>query len=279
MALELRPGARHAGAMAPLAPGPLITIGKGSLSVEIAPCAGGRIAQIVRDGTEWLVGYSEQTSAMIAWGSYPMVPWAGRIRRGRFEFQGRDYQLPLNLGDHAIHGVAFGMPWQVDAHARDHAELSLALPDDERWPFGGSCHQHIEVGDNWLRMALSVTAGQRAMPVTIGWHPWLRKPDRIEFSPTKVYPRDEEGIATRPLAPPPPGPWDDCFVNDEPVLVHRAGQSVRLTSDCSHWVVYDETGHATCIEPQSGPTDGLNLEPIRLPAGESIQRWFLWEWL
>ena len=54
---------------------------------------------------------------------------------------------------------------------------------------------------------------------------------------------------------------------------------MRLTSDCSHWVVYDEPAHATCIEPQSGPTDGLNLEPLPLEPGESACRWFLWEWL
>jgi aldose 1-epimerase len=279
MEIDLRPGAPRTGAMAPLAPGPLITIAEGPLSVEIAPTAGGRIAQIVCDGVEWLVGPNDRTSAAIAWGSYPMVPWAGRIRRGRFDFQGRRYQLPLNLGGHTIHGVAFALPWQVDAHSRSHAELSLALPDDERWPFGGTSRQRFEVGENWLRMTLSATAGERAMPATIGWHPWFREPDRIEFSPTGVYPRDEEGIATRPLAEPPPGPWDDCFINEEPVLIHRAGQSLRLTSDCSHWVVYDEIGYATCIEPQSGPPDGLNLAPMRLSPGASVEAWFLLEWL
>jgi aldose 1-epimerase len=278
MELDPRPGAPRSGAMAPIAPGPLITIAKGPLSVEIAPAAGGRIAQIVRDGVEWLVGHDEQASAMIAWGSYPMVPWAGRIRRGRFDFQDRSYQLPLNLGEHAIHGVAFAMPWRVDAHSRNHAELSLALPDDERWPFGGTSRQRFEVGENRLRMTLSVTAGERAMPAAIGWHPWFRKPERIGFSPTLAYPRDEEGIATRPLAQAPPGPWDDCFVNEDPVQIHRCGQSLTLTSDCTHWVVYDETGHATCIEPQSGPPDGFNLEPMRLAPGASIDAWFLFEW-
>lgn len=279
MELDLRPGAPRTGALAPFAPGPRITIAKGLLSVEIAPVAGGRIAQISYDGVEHLVGYGDDTSAMIAWGSYPMAPWAGRIRRGRFDFQGRRHQLPLNLGDHAIHGVAFGLPWQVDAHSPDHAELSLVLPDDERWPFGGVARQRFEVGEHSLRMTLSVTAGARAMPVTIGWHPWFRRPERIEFSPSTAYPRDEEGIATRPLAEPPPGPWDDCFINREPVIVHYAGRRVRLTSDCSHWVVYDEIGYAICIEPQSGPPDAFNLGPTRLAPGASIAAWFLLEWL
>lgn len=262
-----------------LAPGPLIRIGSGPLSVEIAPAAGGRIAQVTYAGIEQLVGHGAGRTTSMMWGSFPMVPWAGRIRHGRFAFQGVRHQLPINLDDHAAHGVAFEMPWRVDAHSSVRAELSLALPDDARWPFGGTSRQCFEVGENWLRMRLSATAGAQAMPFTIGWHPWFRKPDRIDFSPAKAYPRDAEGIATLPLVAPPAGPWDDCFVNRDPVVLHRAGQTLRLTSDCHHWVVYDEPAHGACVEPQSGPPDGLNLSPGYLAPGASKSVWFLLEWL
>jgi aldose 1-epimerase len=86
-------------------------------------------------------------------------------------------------------------------------------------------------------------------------------------------------MARLPLAEPPPGPWDDCFINEQPVAMHRHGQSVRLTSDCNHWVVYDETHHATCVEPQSGPPDAFNLAPsLRLAARASMSTWFLMDW-
>ncbi|MEL1265453.1 aldose epimerase [Pseudoxanthomonas putridarboris] len=261
-----------------MAPGPLTTIAHGDLSVDIAPQAGGRIAQIRHRGVEQLIGPHDGTPAMIAWGSYPMVPWAGRLRHGRFSFGGRDYRLPLNHGEHAIHGVAFGLPWQVDAHAQDRAELSLPLPQDRRWPFGGVARQAIHVQAQRLEMRLSLQAGTQAMPAVIGWHPWFRKPDRIEFSPTRFYPRDPHGIATLPLTVPPPGPWDDCFINEADVVVHRAGQRLRLTSNCVHWVVFDEAAHATCIEPQSGPPDAFNLEPTLLLPGETLEAWFLIEW-
>src|SRR4249920_3708128 len=98
------------GAADRLAPSALIRLRCGSLAVDVASAAGGRIAQIVRDEVAWLVGYSEGNAAMIAWGCYPMLPWAGRIRRGQFEFEGRAWQLPLNFGEHAIHGVGFALP-------------------------------------------------------------------------------------------------------------------------------------------------------------------------
>lgn len=265
-------------ALEPLAPGEVIRIAHGALSVEIAPAAGGRIAQIARGGLEWLVGYSAANPSMIGWGSYPMLPWAGRIRHGAFDFEGRRFRLAPNLGAHAIHGVAFALPWRVDARTARHVELSVQLPEDERWPFGGLARQRIEVARDALRLHLSVAAGARAMPAVIGWHPWLHKPERVGFAPSKVYPRDAEGIATLPLADPRPGPCDDCFLNDRPVLVQRAGQVLRLSSDCTHWAVYDEPAHATCIEPQSGPPDAFNLVPSALAPGASRGAWFLWEW-
>ncbi|WP_266183721.1 aldose 1-epimerase [Dyella humicola] len=269
----------HDDALSPLAPGPLVRIASGALAVDIAPTAGGRLAQITFEGVPWLVGHDSQNPAMIAWGSYPMLPWAGRIRHGQFHFLGQRYRLPLNLGGHAIHGVGFGMPWQVDEQAASHVSLSLQLPEDERWPFGGTAQQRIEIGESRLRLTLTITAGAHPMPATIGWHPWFRKPERLDFEPSRIYPRDAEGIASLPLAAPPPGPWDDCFLNDKPVRLHRDGQSVRLSSDCRHWVVYDETAHATCAEPQSGPPDAFNLAPAQyLTPGSSISAWFLMEW-
>lgn len=266
-------------ATAPLAPGELIPLQCGKLSVEVAPHAGGRIARIRFDGIEQLAGHGEPDDAAIAWGCYPMAPWAGRIRRGRFDFDGREHQLPINLGEHAIHGVAFVLPWHVDARSSQQLELSLPLPEDERWPFGGTCRQRLLLGERELRLELSVSAGERAMPVSFGWHPWFRKPERMEFSPQCMYPRDGEGIAVLPPVEGPPGPWDDCFINDAPVTLHRAGQSLRLTSDCTHWVVFDQPAHATCVEPQTGPPDAFNLAPRVLDAGQTSTAWYRMEWL
>ena len=268
----------HDPATARLDPGPLLTLSNGAMSVDVAPQAGGRIAQIRVDGVEQLAGFADDNASMLAWGSYPMVPWAGRVRHGGFAFEGESHRLPINLGAHAIHGVGLGMPWGGGGQSPHHVELSLALPDDVRWPFGGIARQRIEVEARSVRMSMSATAGPRAMPAELGWHPWFLKPDRLEFTPSAWYPRDEDGMATRPLAPSPPGPWDDCFLNEAPVVLHRGGQRVTLTSDCTHWVVYDMPAHATCVEPQSGPPDAFNLEPRVLAPGETLERWFHLAW-
>jgi aldose 1-epimerase len=255
----------------PMPPGPLLTLADGALSVDIAPQAGGRIAQIRCDGHEQLVGYGEHGSeAAIAWGSYPMIPWCGRIRDGRFGFDGVQYQLPSNLGAHAIHGVGFLMPWQVVGQGPEHVVMELQLPRDRRWPFGGLARQRIQVRGRSVLQELSLAAQDQALPFSLGWHPWFRKPEVLEFSPRAMYPRDADGMTLLPPGDVPPGPWDDCFVNHAPVSLRRGGQRLSLRSDCSDWVVYDQTAHATCVEPQTAMPDVFNLAPERrLEAGQT----------
>jgi len=89
-----------------------------------------------------------------------------------------------------------------------------------------------------------------------------------------MYRRDDDGIAVADLVLVPPGPWDDCFVNDEPVELMLDGLRLRLSSSCRDWVLYDERAHATCIEPQTGPPDAFTIAPRVLPPGGSLRAWF-----
>lgn len=253
-----------------------ITIGRGAVAVTVDPRAGGRIAQITVAETDLLVGAGEgpPPHGPLGWGAYPMVPWAGRIRDGRCRVGGRIVDLPRTLGQHAIHGVGFTSVWDVAEAGVDRVRLTLALPSDLRWPFGGTARQTISVDTDGVLLELDVTAGDRAFPASIGWHPWFRKPTSIGFEPTAMYRRDAAGIAVDELVDVPPGPWDDCFVNDRPILLTIDGRRIELTSDCTDWVVYDERSYATCVEPQTGPPDAANTRPHLLGPGETLGAWF-----
>lgn len=262
-----------------------VLLRSGSTVVTVAVAAGGRIARIVAEGEELLIEPQADPTS-IEWGVYPMAPWAGRIRHGRFQFLGTDHQLVLNRQDgpdsdpdrrHAMHGTVYSRPWIVDELNVDSISLSCpvdvtllpgAEPSDVQvqasWPFPGTARHTIRVEDRTVRCELSVHPSAGPMPIEIGWHPWFRKPTHVEFSPEAMYRRDEIGLPTGELVAPSEGPWDDCFVNAEPVRLHydrAAAPTVTVTSDCDHWVVFDERAHATCVEPQSGPPDAVNLRP------------------
>lgn len=252
----------------------LPAIAAGGLRVDLDPEAGGRIAQITVAGTPLLVGRDDVGGNPLAWGAYPMVPWAGRIRDGRFEFRGTTYELPRNHDGHAMHGVGFTSAWTVTGRAPSRIELQLDLPNDERWPFGGGVRQTFEVDEHGLTCTMSVHADAQAFPASFGWHPWFRKPSRLDFTPTAMYRRDAHHIAVDQLVDVPPGPWDDCFVNTAPVGLVVDGVELTVTSHCTDWVVYDQPPHATCVEPQTGPPDAFTIRPEVVEPGGSTDASF-----
>lgn len=215
------------------------------------------------------------------WGSYPMVPWAGRVRGGRFHFDGTDYQLPINFEAHAIHGTGFEQSWDV---TRDDA-FTCALACRLEWVLGGTSEQLFELTEDSLTCTLAVRADDQPMPASIGWHPWFVKPDKVDLQFARMYLRDDEYITDGRVAePPPPPPWDDCFAG--PLVAPRLwinGLDVSITSDCEFWVVYDMPEHATCVEPQTATPDAFNRPfdlggAVRLEPGEELRRSMTISW-
>lgn len=253
------------------------------IALDVDAADGGRLAQLRVDGRPLLIGADEVPDDLLradgsvpatAWACYPMVPWAGRIRRGRFSFRGTDHRLPVNFGAHAIHGVGFDSVWEVTEQTDDLVRMELELPTGERWPFGGHVVQDVALEGAAVVLTMRVTAVDRAFPVSFGWHPWFRKPTRLDFHPARMFRRDDDGIAVDELVEVPPGPWDDCFTNTLPVGLTIDGVDLQLSSDCTCWVVYDERAHATCVEPQTDPPDAVTIAPRVLEPGESHAAWF-----
>src|SRR5829696_9768717 len=98
----------------------MLVLEAGDARATVDEEAGGRLASLVVDGHELLVTTGHLPGPLY-WGCYPMAPWAGRVRRGRFTFQGREHRLPINMAPHAIHGTTFTRPWARD----DDHQLSI----------------------------------------------------------------------------------------------------------------------------------------------------------
>ena len=231
----------------------------GAARAVVDPEAGGRIAVLEVAGHSLLVPRRDDP---LAWGCYPMAPFAGRVRRGRFRFGDVDYTLPINLAPHAIHGTTFDRSW----HAVDEGRLQIDLGPD--WPFEGSAVQQIALEEDRLRLRLEVRSAENPFPASLGWHPWFVRElagvrAELSFEAAEMYERDADGIPTGQRITPPAGPWDDCFtrVVDAPRVRWPGVIEIAVVSSVDHWVVYDEPSHALCIEPQTGPPDALNLAP------------------
>ncbi len=258
--------------------GPDLVLEAGDARAVVRPGDGGRLGSLVVAGRELLVTVSPD--GPVYWGSYPMAPWAGRIRHGRFAFDGVPHQLPITMPPHAIHGVVYDRPWVVTG------EGEIAIDLDERWPFRGRVAQRFALDADGLEVAMTLDAAE-AMPVTMGWHPWFRRvlepdaaPVRLAFAAGSMLVRDAEGLPTGERVPPSAGPWDDAFtdVAAPPVLEWPGQLRLEISSTCAWWVVYSQPESAICVEPQSGPPDAANLAPEVVVPGVSLTHTMRWEW-
>jgi aldose 1-epimerase len=266
-----------------------VVLHSGEATAMLHPAAGGRIGQIEVAGQRLLVDVPATDAHPTSWGSFPMAPWVGRIRRGQFEFDGTQHQLELNHVDgdggtartHSIHGTVFTRSWTIDEQSDTTIAMSCRLAGALDWPFGGSAHQHVELRADRLRCELWLDADDDVFPAEIGWHPWFRKPDRLDITPTAMYRRDEFGLPTGELVEPSAGPWDDCFVNVDAVRLtydRVAAPTVTVAADCDHWVIFDEPTEATCVEPQSGPPDAFNLGAHLVTPSNPLRRTMTIAW-
>lgn len=246
-------------------------LGADGVVVTVEPAAGGRIASLQVLGHELLVASADVGGDPTLWGCYPMVPWAGRVRDGRFRFRDTTHQLPVDAPPHALHGVGHRNPWTVTG------PQSLRLDLDGLWPFGGTVTQELALTPAALQVAMTVTAADEAMPVMAGWHPCFRRrldhgdPAVLDVAATALWERDGTGIPTGRLVPVPPGPWDDAFAGlEEPGITWPGAVAVTLRSTAPVWVVYDQDLRLVCIEPQTDAPDAFNRGPTVLEPGDRL---------
>lgn len=257
--------------------------GPSTLSIDLA--AGGRLASLRIHELE-LFEQRTLKNHPFGWGSYPMVPWAGRLRGGSFTFDGISYNVPANMDAHAIHGTCFDAPWEHLSGSDDWAMIGRRL--DSVWPFGGSVTQLIHLGPDSLTQTMTLVAGDRDMPAVIGWHPWFRRRLArgsalelvVDMKHARQWLRDDDYIPSGKSAAPGPRPWDDCFDGVSGARLQWPGAlRIDMVHDCENTVIFDPP-HAICVEPQSGRPDEFNLDPdaCRLAAGDVLERTVTWRW-
>ncbi|MEU7010611.1 aldose 1-epimerase [Streptomyces sp. NPDC046332] len=236
----------------------------GDAELTINPDNGCRIESLRIGGTE-LLRQGER------YGCFPMVPWCGRIELGQFRNGGVKHQMPLNSPPHAIHGTGRDSVWKPARTADDggrSAAFTYELGDP--WPYAGRVTQTFDLTEEGLTLQLGVETLADSFPAQAGWHPWFNRsldggaPVRIDFTADWQEERGEDHLPTGRRIGLTPGPWDDCFGMSGGVdvtLTWPEQLELKVTSRSEWVVIYDEQEAAVCVEPQSGPPNGLNTLP------------------
>ncbi|MET8504197.1 aldose 1-epimerase [Streptomyces sp. NPDC004787] len=220
-------------------------------------------------------------------GCFVMAPWAGRTGYGRFRDGATVHQLPVSghAAPHSLHGTVRDAAWKTAYVTGATAAFTTEL--GEPWPYAGKVTQVVELGEDELTLRLGIETAGESFPAQAGWHPWFRRsldggPEvELDFHPAWQEERGEDHLPTGRRIDPLPRPWDDCFGMPDGVdvtLTWPGAVELRITSDARWAVVYDEPADAICVEPQSGPPNGLNTLPRLVTPIDPLEVTTTWSW-
>ena len=150
----------------------------GELEVRLLPAIGGCIARFDRVTGDRRQPLLRGTDAAIAdvgdAACFPLVPFANRIRDGRFTCEGRGVTLTPNMAGDAspLHGQGWRAVWQVREAGDDHATLTFRHAAGE-WPWEYEAINRISLDEHGLSLALSCrNLSAMRMPCGLGYHPY-----------------------------------------------------------------------------------------------------------
>ena len=282
----------------------LITLSAGDTRALVAPGIGANCVAFESDGRpiiEPVPSLDELRAAPSRGGCPILFPFPGRVAGGRYRFDGRDYQLPLNAPAEAthLHGFAPRARWRVASQDAatcvcvvDHSLLTEADARGYPWPFALAVRWSVAPGR--LRADVRVeNPGSGDLPFGFGLHPYLvAAPDAVVQVPAS----EQWPIAGNVMAGPPgpttgSWPWASLEPGASLLLTGLPTGTVEATvGDCAVRFPGDRFGEvvvyrppdraAVCVEPWTSVAGAANLlEPgaphglLRLPPGAAWQAW------
>jgi aldose 1-epimerase len=270
----------------------VVALVAGQARVGVDAATGGALTAFTFAGIDILRPTPAGSRDVRAHASYPLIPYSNRIALARLAFDGSDYELARNFGDHphAIHGVGWQRPWALAAHEATHALLTFEHePAGERaraWPWpllamqSLSLHAHRDAAGATLALKLTIAnPGTTAFPFGLGWHPFFVRTaaTRVGFRAHGVWETDATCLPTRHVLEPPQWRFDPArdpgVATIDNVFTGWDGEAtladvdrgiavtVRADRAMGFLVVYAPAGKSyLALEPVTHMTDAFNRD-------------------
>jgi aldose 1-epimerase len=288
----------------------------GELEIAFVPAAG-MVGCSLRHRGEELLGQRRGLRAYVAEHStmgIPLLhPWANRVSRMRFPVNGREIDLdlpglPLSLDPNGlpIHGLLAGASgWRVERHEAVEAGGLLAASFDfgrrrdllAAFPFPHRIEVEARLAGPSLTLDTEVTAtGEVAVPVSFGYHPYLRLPGversawdiEIPVSERVVLDADELPSGRMEEVRIQSGPLGSRTFDDEfraprdsaPFVLQGGGRRIEVSLGAGYpysQVYAPDDDDVIAFEPMTAPTNALVSDGPELPLvapGESFRARF-----
>ncbi|MEE9320278.1 MAG: hypothetical protein V3U76_07535 [Granulosicoccus sp.] len=236
-------------------------------------------------------GQSEDSPLPAA--NFHMLPYSNRIRDGKFEFEGKSFQLD-KADSHAIHGALRKQPWKV----LEQSANSLTCHIDTRelpsvnWPWPMSSNLTYKLDGKRLLATMTLdNIGNSNMPAGMGWHPYFIRKIKgaspvLTLPVDGVFPAAAGEILPSGAAEALPAELDfrypraldpnqriDCCLSglNGDVRIDWPDAALALNMHCSelcrYLVFFNPNMPHFAVEPVTNATDAFNLEQRGIAAG------------
>jgi aldose 1-epimerase len=218
--------------------------------------------------------YSDSYAAAI------LFPFASRIEKGAYQFDGKTYQLDCNqAGINALHGLVYNKTFTVINQKVTDSTAAVTMVYTETNPPKGFPFQYaLEVtytlSENNVGIAIKVTnLDTTPFPFTLGWHPYFYTEHLAEsvvkFNSHQQVAFDEKLITKELVLFTNEGDFaienkqlDDCFVMNDAVIEFETNEyQVTITSDAAqNYLQMFTPPHRMliAIEPMTGISNSFN---------------------
>lgn len=198
-----------------------------------------------------------------------LLPYPGRVRDGKYTFEGKAFELPTGKDGHAIHGFAKDALWTTSPLKEDSVSMTASLRG-KGYPGVLMATISYSVGARTFSTDCTVrNAGAGDVPVVVGFHPyflaeeWSIRADSpvYRYGLTDTYfPTGERSRCSLEKAG--EAKWDDCFSAEGDItLVARGRELVLRRRNMPYFVLYNGEhagGESVAVEPYSGLPNAYN---------------------
>lgn len=256
-------------------------------TARIAPELGANILSLDCDGKEILRSYEKATDPFTF--GMPMLLPANRTANGKFVFDGKIYNLPINdnISGANLHGMLNCARFSVLSASADTAELQY-INTDEIFPFPFCIYVMYSLCSRGLYTTYKIkNTGIASMPLTFGLHTTFFKPSFFSVPlkanqernfinmPTGRYVELTERQKSYVYGTDPSSEVISGYYSSALNEAHIDDMIYTVNEHFDHWVLYKPGKEADylCIEPMVGAVNGLNIETghICIRSGETLK--------
>lgn len=222
----------------------------------------------------------------------PILMPPNRIRKGRFTFDGREYQFHLNKGANHSHGLLGALPWKpVHVSSCEGTDSLTSLFTTADYPDILKQYPHelaLEIvyeltGGTLIHKLRATNRSDRTAPFGYGLHTWFQldhAPEKwtLQLPAAGIWELDEELMPTEKILPL-GEPYDQLAtglnlqgtnldtvfqIGDNPVQAVLKGPHCDIRYGASepvkHWVIYTRgaADNDICLEPYTWVTNAPN---------------------